>query len=230
MASACVYTALIGSYEELNEQPVASESDLDFICFTDDACLSSDTWTVVQVVPEWPTDLVRSSRALKILGHPDLTGYERTVWIDNSVTLLRDPGFLLRYVDQAPIAMMDHWDHNDLFEEFAAVLHLGLEDPDRLYEQLNSYAMVAPDVLRQKPYATTIMVRRTLEPIHRLMRLWMDHVLRYSRRDQLSINYVLGETGLQAERIHSDLRASDWASWPHALNATANEACESPHS
>jgi len=231
MAKACVFTALIGSYEALNEQPVALKSDLDFICFTDDAGLTSDTWKVVHVTPTWPTDLIRSSRALKILGHPALAEYERTVWMDNSTILLRDPGFLTAHVDRLPIAMLNHWDHADIFEEFQAALYLGLEDPHRLYEQINAYAMAAPDVLQQKPYATTIMVRQRwepLDPLDRTMRLWMDHVLRYSRRDQLSINYVLAETGLQSERIHGDLRSSNWASWPHTINRNRAHGLRQP--
>jgi hypothetical protein len=215
---ACVYTALIGSYEALNEQPVACDSDLDFICFTDDTGLTSDTWKVVQISPAWPTDLTRSSRAIKILGHRELAGYERTVWVDNSAVLLQDPAFLLSHVDEAPFALLDHWEREDVHEEFQAVLQLGLEDPQRLYEQLNAYSMVAPEVLEQKPYATTIMVRRKSDPLRSAMRTWMDHVLRYSRRDQLSINYVLAETGIPTRRIHSDLRSSHWASWPHTLN------------
>ena len=217
--SACVYTALIGGYEVLNEQPVALNSDLDFVCFTDDPDLTSTTWNVVRVTPAWPTDLVRSSRALKILGHPDLAGYRRTIWVDNSAIFLRDPGFVLEHVDHAPIALVDHWDRQDVFAEFAAVLHLGLDDPHRLYEQLNAYALVRPEVLEEKPYATTIMVRRQgSEVLDRAMRLWMDHVLRYSRRDQLSVNWVLAETGLPVERFLVDPRNSDWVSWPHTVN------------
>ena len=226
--SACVYTALIGSYEALNEQPVATSSDLDFICFTDDPDLVSDTWTVVPVTPAWPTDLVRSSRALKILGHPELAGYERTVWVDNSAIFLRDPGFLLEHVDHPPFALLDHWDRQDVFEEFATVLHLGLEDPHRLYEQLNAYALVRPETLKEKPYATTIMVRRGSEVLDRAMRLWMDHVLRYSRRDQLSINCILMETGLPTERLFADPRNSDWVSWPHAINRDRNRELGRP--
>src|SRR5215210_7134454 len=55
-----VFTALVGGYETLTEQPVAAESDFEFVCFTDDAELSSETW---QIHPERALDEVRARRA-----------------------------------------------------------------------------------------------------------------------------------------------------------------------
>jgi len=64
-ARSCVYTALIGNYEKLNEQPVARQSGIPFICLTDDPKLSSETWRIVQVSPLFRADPVRSQRLLK---------------------------------------------------------------------------------------------------------------------------------------------------------------------
>lgn len=227
---ACVYTALIGHYEPLNEQPVARGSDLDFVCLTDDETLTSDTWRVVRVDPAWPTDHVRSARAFKILGHPSVAGYERTIWMDNSVVLHEDPVFLLDAVEGPPLAMIDHWDHRDLLDEFRAVLALGYDDPRRVHEQLHTYSLERPDLLEERPFATTVTVRRRTPGVDQAMRLWMDQVLRFSRRDQLSINYVLALTGLAAGRVDADLRAAGWASWPHVAGRCREAGFRAPGS
>ena len=213
--AACIYTALVGGYEQLNEQPAARSSSLDFVCLTDDEALTSDTWQVVQVPPAWPADPVRSARALKILGHPAVDRYERTIWMDNSVVLRREPAFLLGLVDRAPLGLFAHWERQRLVEEFDAVLNLGYDDPARVHEQLNAYLMDEPELLEEQPYATTVLVRRRCTEVHATMRLWMDHVLRYSRRDQLSLNYAVRRSGIAVERVEDDLRDSDWAAWPH---------------
>lgn len=213
-ARACVYTALVGGYEALNEQPAARGSDLDFVCLTDDPALASDTWRMVRVEPSWPTDHVRTARQLKILGHPAVDRYERSIWIDNSVVLRRDPSFLLDEVHRVPLAMLGHWERRSVLEEFEAVLDLGYDDPGRVREQLNAYALDAPEVLDEAPYATTVLVRRRSASVAGAMRLWMDQVLRYSRRDQLSVNYVLRRTGLAVGRMEGDPRNDDWAAWP----------------
>src|SRR5690606_12290848 len=41
-----VYTAIMGRYEDLVEQPMAAESDIDFVCFTDNQDVKSSTWKV----------------------------------------------------------------------------------------------------------------------------------------------------------------------------------------
>ncbi|MGH9092691.1 MAG: glycosyltransferase domain-containing protein, partial [Acidimicrobiales bacterium] len=226
--AACVYTALVGGYERLNEQPAARSSSLDFVCLTDQETLTSETWRVVHVTAAWPTDAVRSARALKILGHPELDHYERTVWTDNSVVLRRDPAFLLGLVDHAPLALPGHWEHRSVLEEFEAVLRLGYDDPGRVNEQLNAYTLDEPDLLEEAPYASTVLVRRRCPELDAAMRLWMDHVLRYSRRDQLSLNHVLRRTGLPVRRMDVDLREADWAVWPHTPGRSRTRGLRAP--
>jgi hypothetical protein len=226
--TACVYTALIGDYESLNEQPVAHRCDLDFICFTDDPALESETWKIIQVEPSWPLDAVRSARAVKILGRPELSGYSQTIWIDNSILLLDDPSFLLEHVQTTPLAVLDHFFRDTVREEFAEVIALGFDDPGRVMEQMNSYALLDHEVLDERPFATGVMIRRPCAELTATMRLWMDHILRYSRRDQLSLNCVLASTGLPVTRVTADLRACHWAQWPHTPHRDRERGLRSP--
>ena len=39
----CAYTVLTKGCEELLDQPMANESEVDFVCFTDDPSLQSET-------------------------------------------------------------------------------------------------------------------------------------------------------------------------------------------
>jgi Glycosyltransferase len=91
MASLVVYTALFGAHEKLLEQGVAWSSSARFICFTDDASLTSSTWEIVHVEPLFPADPRRSQRDIKIRGHQLL--HESDVWmyIDNTVRLTAPP-------------------------------------------------------------------------------------------------------------------------------------------
>lgn len=211
----CVYTALIGNYESLNEQPVAHRSGLDFICFTDDPGLESETWKIIVVEPALPMDPVRSARALKILGRHELDQYDQTIWIDNSVVLLDDPSFLFEHVQSTPLALLNHAFRDTVRDEFAEVIALNFDDPARILEQMNSYSILNPELLAERPFCTTVIVRRHDPELAATMRVWMDHVFRYSRRDQLSVNFVLASTQLPVTRVAADLRACQWASWPH---------------
>lgn len=63
-----VYTALIGGYEDLINQPTAHGSSVEFICFTDNPHLESTTWRLEPMTPMLPFDMVRSQREIKIRG------------------------------------------------------------------------------------------------------------------------------------------------------------------
>ena len=87
----CVYTVLIENYESLNEQPVVENSQVDFICFTDNPQLTSSSWKIVHVRPVLPLDSARSSRFLKMRPDHILGDYESSIYIDNSVVLKARP-------------------------------------------------------------------------------------------------------------------------------------------
>src|SRR5512140_918067 len=87
----CVYTVLLGDYEELNEQPVAAKSQIDFLCFTDNRQIASRTWKIVYVDPVFPLDPSRSSRLYKICAHRFLKDYAASLYIDNTVILKQPP-------------------------------------------------------------------------------------------------------------------------------------------
>lgn len=191
MIRRAVYTAVIGGYEGSLAAP--PDSEVDYICFTDSPELTSERWQVELVEPRFPMDPVRSARALKIVGHDLLADYDQTLWVDNRVELLADPALVLdRWLaDDVDIAMPLHSYREQVIDEFAAVLHGGLDEPFRVYEQLFHYGQANRDVLEQRPYWTALLARRSAATVEHAMRVWLDQVLRYSRRDQLSINLAI---------------------------------------
>ena len=126
----CVYTALFGRYEDLLAQPIAAESELDFICFTDDPELSSDSWRIELVEPPLRSDPARSSRYPKICAHRFLDGYDTSLYIDNSVLLTRAPEEIVEMLlpDRgAAFGAAAHSFRETVEDEFVAVMDAGLD-------------------------------------------------------------------------------------------------------
>jgi len=214
-----VCTTLVGGYETLTEQPVADESGFEFVCFTDDAELSSETWQIHRIVPHLPMDLIRSVRHVKILLDDYLPGLDQTLWIDNSVTLLSPPErFFAEWLQDADVAVPLHSFRTTLMDEFNAVAAHALDDTSRIYEQLVHYAATDPLALEQQPHWCGIVARRHNEKTAALMRLWYDHLLRFSRRDQLSFPYVARHTDAHVASVAIDNAASAHHRWPTAAN------------
>jgi hypothetical protein len=214
-----VYTALVGGYEALNEQPIAASSDLPFICFTDDATLTSDTWEIVLLEPALPADPSRSSRQVKLVpSHPRFQSCEETLWIDNSVILKVRPEQLLdEWLDGADLAIPQHSYRERVIDEFDAVVSAGLDDHSRVYEQLHHYLDCAPHVLEQPVLWNALIARRHTPEVLRFGEVWWRHVLRYSRRDQLSVRMALELTpGVRLNVVELDNYESAIHQWPVA--------------
>ena len=209
-----VYTALFGSYERLIEQPVSAQSSCEFICFTDDPSLTSETWRIVYTEPSIPLDSARSVRKIKIGGHEVLDGFQESLWIDNRILLKQSPECLLQnWLRSKDIAVISHSGRASVEAEFAAVLRWHLDNPARVREQLAVMKAIAPTVLDEIPYWGAIIARRNSASVNSAMRIWMDFVLRYSRRDQLSFNYALHKQCLPVEVLKLDNRQSEWHEW-----------------
>lgn len=213
-----VYRAVVGGYEQLREEEVAHDSDLPFICFTDDPDLTSTTWQVEVVPPRLPRDATRSARALKILGHPLLDDYDETLWVDNTVALRRPPDALFdAWLADADVAAPLHSFRASVLAEAEAVLDAGLDDFSRVYEQLTHYlAAGSGAVLEENPHWTGMLARRRTDPTAAAMTAWWEDVLRYSRRDQLSFLPAMRRHGVRLASLPVDSHTSVWHEWPRA--------------
>jgi hypothetical protein len=214
----CVYTALIGKYERLNEQPVAKSSGWRFICLTDDPELSSETWECRLIRPVFAMDPVRSQRDLKIRPHLHLSEFDASIWIDNSVILDQPPEALWAARDKRSVfSLPRHTGRETLLDEFIAVTQLGFDDPSRIFEQLNHYTLAHPELLEEPCWWTAILLRQHNRQDMRLFgEIWAAHVLRYSRRDQLSVNVAMRQAGVIPFVLPLDNRRSSFHRWPHA--------------
>ncbi|TAL45381.1 MAG: DUF616 domain-containing protein [Salinibacterium sp.] len=213
-----VYTALFGGYETLNDDQVVGDGRVPYICFTDDATLTSAVWDIRLVAPLFANDLQRSQRDIKIRGHRDLAQFDATLYIDNSVSLREPPETLVeRWLESAEIAIPRHSFRETVLDEFIAVVSLALDDPTRVFEQLQHYSVIAPGVLRQKPYWNGMIARRNSAAVELTMNRWFDDVLRYSRRDQLSANFAFSLAATKTVGIEIDNHGSASHTWPVSL-------------
>lgn len=212
----CVCTALIGDYEVLNEQPSSKNSSIPFICFTDNPHLRSETWEVRPISCLFDNDPIRSQREIKLQPHKYLPQFDASLYIDNTVLLIEPPEAVFqKYFPASGLALPGHSFRQNVTDEFIEVYNLGFDDHARILEQLNHYSLSCPEVLDEKPYWSGIQLRN-----HRNMQtralydLWMMHVLRYTRRDQLSINYVAHQLDFKPDMIEIDNYVSWFHKWP----------------
>jgi hypothetical protein len=218
---------LLGGYEQLTEQPVARRSNVDFVCLTDDPALESETWTMRVVEPILPEDPVRSQRALKIRAHTVLPEHDVSLYLDNTVLLRRTPEEIVADLlpDDAVFAAMAHSFRATVEDEFRAVVEQRRDRADRCAEQERHYRACDPGVLALRPLKAALLLRRHHDPlVVAAMEAWLRHVLRYSRRDQLSLRYALREVGLEPVVHELDNYESDYHRWPVSVGRVRDDS------
>ena len=141
-----------------------------------------------------------------------------SLFIDNTVILKTDPeAFLNENMDASGFSLPHHSYRSTVLDEFITVLDSQLDDPNRIFEQFDEYSSNCPSILREKPYWTGILLRDHRNPtVRAVSEIWFAHVLRYSRRDQLSLNLAFRQAGLSPKTLLIDNKESCFHSWPHA--------------
>lgn len=195
----------------MNEQPAAEGSAVEFFCFSDRPGPAPRPWQIVRLDPILPMDPVRSSRYVKILPHLFLEDYAASLYIDTRVILKMPPERIYsELLSDEAIGMVcfQHSFRETVLDEFAEVRRLEFDDPAVIEQQLQAYRLTRPEVLCEKPVNGGFLLRRHDPAVMRLMLHWAAHMLRYSRRDQLSFNYVAWNSQARIRALDLDIRDS----------------------
>ena len=185
-----VYSAITGGYDNVKEIRYKNPN-LDYILFTDNPNIKSDTWDVRMLSNPEHLDSVRLARRTKIMGHELLQEYDYSVWVDGKLEIIGDfVDYIERYRDTRPILCFNHYVDDCVYAEVATCKQLKKDDPATMDQQVQQY--------REEGYPShngliesAILVRELHdEGLIKVMTTWWDEVLHKSFRDQLSFNYA----------------------------------------
>ena len=196
-----IYTAMVGGYDEIM-QPKVVDDRFDYVLFSND--INEDRVGVWQVRPIAYTnpDNTRICRYVKT--HPEelLSGYEFSVWIDSNVVITSSKVYeraIELYNVGALIASINHLGRDCIYDEAFEVMCHRLE--------LERIVVDWCHLLRREGYPkhnslyeTGVMFRiHDNDQIKDFNNLWWNCIEKYSKRDQLSFNYVLWKLNLNCE-------------------------------
>ena len=137
-----VYTCITGGYDNLREPKFVSPY-IDYICFTDNAALTSKFWKIKQI----PSELnnlsdVKKQRLIKILPHKYLSEYDTSLWIDSNITIVGDiKDFFNKYdLSQKFLYTNKHPGRDCLYREQLAVIRLKKDTYENTNPQIERYS------------------------------------------------------------------------------------------
>ncbi|WP_395373946.1 glycosyltransferase domain-containing protein [Marinicella sp. W31] len=189
-----VYTAIIGGYDRI-KIPTHQHEQLDFFCFSDDPETASQPWAH-RKIPYQHNDKTRQARYLKLHPHLLFPDYEWSIWIDGSLSIVGNLEVLLDEVKKTgAFGVYAHAKRDCLYQAAANCIDKKKDDPRLIEQQMAHYQSVGfPE--HQGLVASGVLVRQHHKTdIIDINEKWWQQIERFSRRDQLSFNYVCWREG-----------------------------------
>jgi hypothetical protein len=205
-----LYTAVFGKKDDIR---VPKLDGADFIVFTDDPGLKVDGLDV-RVFPPGDADPCRAAKVFKVCPDRFLPAdCDCSVWVD--ANKMRE-GMALplaelaeRYLKEKPIAVFRNPPPACIYQEAELCLRCGNDDPDLIRRQMRAYRAAGfPAGLGRA--GGGIIFRRHTPEVSRFGSAWWEEIQKFSRRDQLSFDYVAWRLSLWPAVIPQQ----DWAWFP----------------
>jgi len=185
------YTCITGSYDELRKPAIMTEG-WRYICFTDNKELLKhkihNGYEIIRL--ENNLDPVRKARYVKIMA-PGLKA-DYLIWHDANMQVSCNLDMFVKvYLRDSDIALPVHPDRNCVYEEARKCRSLNKDSRKVLNEQIIFYRKQGMPRARGL-FATGVLVRRAFNKRASVFyKFWWDHIVQFSRRDQISLAYCM---------------------------------------
>ena len=185
-----IYTAFTGDYDTLKEPEVIDEN-CDYICFTDNPNLESNTWKIIQM-DETTLDNNRKAKQYKLLPHKYLKDYKYSFWLDGT---FRIKGSIREYIYKnikadSPMLCVVHTERECVYEEYEASKIIPRYPRSVMEEQINYYKKQGFPKKHGLGVMGAIFRKHDDPAVIQVMEDWWQENIRFTNQDQLSFAYV----------------------------------------
>lgn len=190
--------------------PAIIDPRVDYIVYSDKTVFNPGLYDV-RPLPYIDFDGTRSARFVKTNVHKLLPGYDYVMWVDANIMITGDIYPIIENFiqSQKEFGAMLHPMRTSLYEEMAVCLRAGKDDVDAINEQKEFYE--AQGYRSDKLIESNVLLYSLKSPnLEKFLNEWWSQIDRFSRRDQLSINYCL------------DINNVDWSTIMKKPNTARN--------
>lgn len=196
-----VYTAYYGAPEPFNRNVFGPAlGNCRCLVFSDDPSLEVPDQVTVVHDPLRGLDPNRASRRAKLAPEDYLPDTDWSIYIDNNARLAEAPE---RLVKRCLAMQSDGWffatrhpERDCIFDEAVACIDLQRDDPRRIESQIAHYRSLGMPENWGLLHGGCLIRRHRAIGSREFGRSWYEHVLAYSRRDQLSFPFLAFHLGL----------------------------------
>lgn len=194
-----VYTALFAGYDELI-RPTIVNPHVRYVCFTDGSVKPCEPWELIKVDRTEPTPSL-DNRRYKLLPHEYLPGYDWWIYFDANCQIRTDPEKIILFCQQSlgerELYACKHKGVGCVYDEAERIKQYAFSPASVVDAQMRGYEQERYPI-RNGLSLNRFLVRRNTERIQALGELWWNEVSTKSHRDQLSLQYAVWKTGVNA--------------------------------
>ena len=193
-----IYTAIFGDYDELHE-PLVVDSGIDYICFTDQKTISSDIWKIKYVENENQIDNRLLTRRYKLMPHRYLSEYDTSIWMDASMQITESILDLIK--NNQNCANMLFFPHEGTCIYDVALSLQMREKKECLLKQIFTYYQDGYPMDNGLIFGGFLVRNHNQRDVVDAMESWYAQVELFSKRDQISLPYVLWKNHIPYDLI-----------------------------
>jgi len=206
-----VYTAIIGQYDKLNI-PTHVTPEFDYICYTDNKDLKSNFWQIRLIPKNDLLDNTRIARELKIRPHLLFPEYEISIWIDGNVEIRKDiKELIFRHTEELRqnLITFGHPLRDCIYEEALKCIEIKKDSEEIITKQMDKYRNLGYPINHGLVESNVIIRRHNAKEIIKFSESWWLEVKNFSKRDQLSFNYVSWNENVTYHLLEGNTRGSN---------------------
>ncbi|NCB11585.1 MAG: DUF616 domain-containing protein [Erysipelotrichia bacterium] len=170
-------------------------SNGEMICFTDQKHLTSDVWEI-RLIEECEMPANMMNRKYKILPHLFLSEYAWSMYADANISILGNPMDLAnKYLSMYDMAVPKHFARDCVYNEAKECVILGKTKYDETKKQMSTYEKDGFPKNFGLGENNILFRKHNSEKVIKLMNDWWNELNTQTKRDQLSLAYVVWKNG-----------------------------------
>lgn len=189
-----IYTAIFGGKDRLWE-PEYCEADAQYIAFTDDPTITSETWEVRVVEPVSDNPNL-AAKHCKLFPHLYVPEFSVSLWVDGSQQPRRSLGKLMakHLAPWQPMAVFHNEARHSVYEEIDACIEYDRDDPSKLLALKANMESEEFQTDYVFPWCGVIFRHHWDNRVMDCMAHWWNQITRWTHRDQCTFLYSVEQT------------------------------------
>lgn len=217
MKNGVIYTCLIGNYDFLKHFPII-EKNWDYVCFTDLNIKNDSQWEI-RPLSFNKLDPGRNYRWHKTHPHTLFPEYKQSLFLDANIWIKSHWIFdQIKKYKNSQIILAKHFKNTCLYQEYEDCKNSVKDDLETMNNQINK---IKDDGFPKNiglSEANVIFRKHNDQKIKKIMEDWWWWIKNFSKRDQLSLHYVLWKNKIEPKYFSNRslrLMTDDFLIIPH---------------